>query len=50
MILLSIVLAGSPLCVTDWRQFAGSLFVICGYDGSVGKHAIDCGKRDNPKI
>jgi len=50
MILLSIVPAGSPLCVADCRQFASSLFVMCGNDGSVGKFEIDCGKCDNPKI
>jgi hypothetical protein len=49
MILLSIVLAGLSICVTDCRQFVGSLFVIRGDDGSVGKYANDCGKSDNPK-
>ena len=49
MILLSIVLAGSSLCVADCRQCVGSLFVIRGDDGSVGKYANDCGKSDNPK-
>jgi hypothetical protein len=48
MILLAIVLTGTPQCVANWRQFSGSLFVICENDGIVGNYAIDCG--DNPKI